>query len=230
MNDGDSRVRLTLQAWLSPAFPVGSFAYSQGLECAFEAGELPDGAALRDWLGALLEHGPIRNDAILLSVAWHAVRDGNPSLLREANDLALALANGQERRLETSAQGRAFARTLAMSWPSSSFDAQLATIGARPLAYPVVVAAAAGSHGLPLVPTMEAFVFATLANAMTAATRLGAVGQSDAQRMLAELTARVPSLVQAAAGASLDDLGSATVRAEIFTFLHETQYTRLFRT
>ena len=230
MNDGDSRVRLTLQAWLSPGFPVGSFAYSQGLECAFEAGELPDGEALRDWLGALLEHGPMRNDAILLSLAWRAVRDGNPALLREVNDLALALANGQERRLETSAQGRAFARTLAMSWPASSFDAQIATLGARPVAYPVAVAAAAATHGLPLVPTMEAFVFATLANAIAAATRLGVIGQTDAQRILAEFAGRVAALVEAALHASLDDLGSATVRADIFTFLHETQYTRLFRT
>jgi len=230
VNDGESRVRLTLQAWLSPAFPVGSFAYSQGLECAFEAGELADGEAVRDWLSALLEHGPIRNDAILLSVAWHAVRDGNPALLRETNDLGLALANGQERRLETSAQGRAFARTVAVSWPSASFDAQLAALGARPPAYPVAVAAAAAAHELPLVATLEAFVFATLANAMAAATRLGAIGQTEAQRILAGLAGRVPELVQAAVHASLDDLGSATVRADIFTFLHETQYTRLFRT
>jgi urease accessory protein len=230
VNDGDSRVRLTLQAWLSPAFPVGSYAYSQGLECAYEAGELRDTEALRDWLGALLEHGPLRNDAILLSVAWHAARGGKPSLLREANDLALALANGSERRLETSAQGAAFARTLSMSWPSAAFDAQIATIGARALAYPVAVAAAAAVHGLPLVPSMEAFVFAMIGNAISAATRLGAVGQTDAQRMLAQFGQRVPVLVQEAVAASLDDLGSATVRADIFTFLHETQYTRLFRT
>jgi urease accessory protein len=230
MNDGDSRVRLTLQAWLSPAFPVGSFAYSQGLEYAHQAGELPDGESLHDWLETLLENGPIRNDAILLSVAWRAVRDGNPSLLREVNDLALALANGRERRLETSAQGRAFARTLAASWPSASFEAQLAAIGARPIAYPVAVAAAAAAHGLPLVPTLEAFVFAALSNAVGAATRLGAIGQTDAQRILAGLLGRVPPVVQAALPASLDDLGSATVRADIFTFLHETQYTRLFRT
>jgi urease accessory protein len=230
VNDEASRVRLTLQAWLSPAFPVGSFAYSQGLECAFEAGELPDGEALRDWLSTLLEHGPIRNDAILLSMAWHAVRDGNPSLLRETNDLALALANGRERRLETSAQGRAFARTLTMSWPAASFDAYIAALGARPVAYPVAVAAAAAAHGLPLVPTLEAFVLAILANAIGAATRLGAVGQTDAQKIVAELAGRVPALVQGAVRASPDDLGSATVRADIFTFLHETQYTRLFRT
>ncbi|HXW73271.1 MAG TPA: urease accessory UreF family protein [Steroidobacteraceae bacterium] len=230
MNDAESRVRLTLQAWLSPAFPVGSFAYSQGLECAFVAGELPDGEALRDWLGTLLEHGPIRNDAILLGIAWQAARHGNPSLLRETNDLALALATGQERRLETSAQGRAFARTLASSWPSASFDAHMAALGSRPPAYPVAVAAAAAAHALPLAPTLDAFVFATLANAVAAATRLGTIGQTDAQKMLAELASRVPPLAQAAAHASLDDLGSATVRAEIYTYLHETQYSRLFRT
>ena len=230
MNDRDSHVRLTLQAWLSPAFPVGAFAYSQGLECAYEAGELADAAALRDWLGMLLEHGPMRNDAILLAVAWQAAHQGGGPLLRETNELALALANGCERRLETSAQGRAFVRTLAASWPSATFEVLIAALGARGPAYPVAVAIAAAAHELPLAATVEAFMFASLGNAIAAATRLGVIGQTDAQRLLAEFGRRVPALAQANVAASLDDLGSATVRADIFGFLHETQYTRLFRT
>ena len=57
---------LLLQAWLSPAFPVGSFAYSHGLEAAVEAGDIADAATLRQWLLDLVEHGSLRNDMILL--------------------------------------------------------------------------------------------------------------------------------------------------------------------
>jgi len=63
---------LPLMVWLSPAFPVGAFAYSHGLEWAHEAGDLTDAASLQDWLGSLLAFGSARNDAILFAAAYRA--------------------------------------------------------------------------------------------------------------------------------------------------------------
>ena len=59
--------RLRLMQMLSPAFPVGSYAYSQGLEQAISDGNVTDAASLTGWITAILTHGSARMDAILLA-------------------------------------------------------------------------------------------------------------------------------------------------------------------
>ena len=63
---------LPLMIWLSPAFPVGAFAYSHGLEWAHEAGDLTDAATLEGWFVDLLAYGAARNDAILFAETYRA--------------------------------------------------------------------------------------------------------------------------------------------------------------
>ncbi len=223
-------VRLTLMAWFSPAFPVGAFAYSHGLESVHAAGELGGSEPLSDWIDALLEHGTIRNDAVLLAVTWRAAKDGCTDELWNINELAVALAASNERRLETTAQGWAFARAVTLSWPVPLLDQWFSPFRSIALAYPVAVALAANAHGLPLAATLEAYLFAAVGNLVSAATRLGAIGQSDAQRVVARFAVRLPVHARRAAEATIDDLGGCALRAELFAFRHETQYTRLFRT
>ena len=230
MTASDSAARLTLMAWMSPAFPVGAFAYSQGLESVYACGELEGVEALHDWLATLLEQGSLRNDAILLALVWRAARSGDGAAVRELNEFAIALAGSSERRLETTAQGRAFARAVETSWAVPTLKASLAALAFEPLAYPVAVALAAAAHDLPLRPTLEAFLLAALSNLVSAATRLGAIGQTDAQRLLARLAPLLPPAARLAAVADRGEIGSATLRAELFAFHHETLYSRLFRT
>ena len=49
-----------LLVWLSPGFPIGAFAYSHGLEWAFEAGDIKPGAdglwAVDTWQGCRTPH------------------------------------------------------------------------------------------------------------------------------------------------------------------------------
>lgn len=219
---------LPLMIWLSPAFPVGGFAYSHGLEWAFETGDLADAEGLADWLDALVEHGALANDLILFAAAWRASGAGDAAALREVAELALALANSAERRLETVTQGNAFAAAIAASWPCAALDA-LRVAWPGDLAYPVAVAVAASGHGLPLGPSLEAFALAFVANLVSAAVRLGIVGQTDGQRVIARLA---PALREAAARAeleTLDDLGGCAFRSDLASLRHEAQYSRLFR-
>ena len=62
-----------LAVWLSPAFPVGAFAYSHGLEWAAERAWVRDRATLEAWLRDLLEHGAPHNDLILLAASARAM-------------------------------------------------------------------------------------------------------------------------------------------------------------
>lgn len=219
---------LPLMVWLSPSFPVGAFAYSHGLEWAFEAGDLHDAETLRDWLDALVSHGSLRNDLILFATVFRAVAAGDRVELAEAAELALALANSAERRLETVTQGNAFVAALRAAWPCAALD-DLRRAWEGDVAYPVAVAVAAAGHDLPLRTSLEAYGLAFVANLVSAAVRLGIVGQTDGQRVTAGL---VPALHRAAGeaeAATLDDLGGCAFRSDLAALRHETQYSRLFR-
>ena len=90
---------LRLMAWMSPAFPIGGFAYSGGLERAVHDRLVVDAAGLRSWLATLLRHGALWNDAVLFCHAWRG--HGSKDDLREAAELGLALSGSAERHLET---------------------------------------------------------------------------------------------------------------------------------
>jgi urease accessory protein len=221
-------VELPLLIWLSPAFPVGSFAYSHGLEWAVEAGDIFDAATLREWLVDLLNFGAPRSDAILFACAFRAARSSDWAALDEINELAVALAGSTERRLETCAQGRAFINAMRAAWICDAL-AHLPASGGAPVAYPVAVAVAAAGHGLRLDLSLQAFILSLFANFVSAAVRLGAIGQTDGQKTLAGILSDVRGLAREACSAGLGDLGSSAFRSDIAAIRHETQYSRLFR-
>ena len=219
---------LPLLAWLSPAYPVGAYAYSHGLEWAAEAGDIADEVSLAAWLADVLEHGAGRNDAVLLAAAYQAATAADHAALVDVNDLALALAPSQELRLETRQQGHSFLDATLAAWEVPLLS-DLAGAFDDEVAYPVAVGLAAGAHGLPLPPTLEAFLLAFMQNLISAALRLAPIGQTGGTRVLARLAPVIAALAGKIPDLTLDDIGSATFRADLGSFLHETQYTRLFR-
>lgn len=206
--------RLTLAQWLSPAFPVGGFAYSQGLEWAIARDELRSAAALQGWLADLLGHGGLRGDALLLGMTLRRVL-GDAALA----ELARALAPARERLEETEALGAAFA-------------AAAAAIGVRvpPLPYPVAVGHAARPLGLPVAEVAALWLQAQLTNQVQIAVRLVPLGQGCGQRVLAVLQPQLLALAGQAATAGPEALGSAAFRADLASMQHETMEVRLCRT
>ncbi len=97
------------------------------------------------------------------------------------------------------------------------------------VAYPAAVASAAAGHGLPLEASLQAFILAQIAAAVSAVVRLGPIGQTDGQKIQATLIPRIRALAREASGSSLTDLGSCAFRSDIAAMRHETQYSRLFR-
>jgi urease accessory protein len=226
--EADRGVALPLFIWLSPAFPVGAFAYSHGLEWAVEAGDIVDARSLQGWLVDLLEFGAPHSDAILFSAAFRAAAAAHWRELIDINALAVALAASAERRLEATAQGAAFVAAARGPWDCEAMR-RLSEAPDGRVAYPVAVGAAASGHGLPLDTSLEAFALAQAANLVSAALRLGSIGQSDGQTILAALLPRVRALAGKAARSTLADLGGCALRSDIAAMRHETQYSRLFR-
>nr|WP_235885205.1 urease accessory protein UreF [Bradyrhizobium frederickii] len=228
LDEGEAAALYRLMTWLSPAFPVGGFSYSSGIEWAVEAGDIVDIATLADWLDAMLGDGSGFCDATFLVHAYRAAEAGDEAALNDIAELAAAFVPSREQQLETSSQGRAFIDITRAAWNAEGLDAMVAACRTA-MVYPVAVGVVAAQHGVPLAPTLHAFLHALVSNWISAASRLIPLGQTDSQRVLVRLEAAVTATADRALNATLDDLGSATFRADLASLRHETQYTRLFR-
>jgi urease accessory protein len=228
MADGDNGALYRLMAWLSPSYPVGAFSYSSGIEWAVEAGDIKDAESLHRWLAVVIGQGGAFCDAVFFVHAHRSLAESGGQALRTVAELAAAFAPSKERHLETTAQGAAFIEATRAAWPTDAL-ARLAAAWKGPVAYPVAVGVAAAGHGIPLDAALRAFLHAVTANLISAGVRLVPLGQSDGQRMLASLEPIVETTAARALKTSLDEVGSAAMRADMASLLHETQYTRLFR-
>jgi urease accessory protein len=228
MTTDEAAALYRLMTWLSPAFPVGAFSYSSGIEWAVEAGDIADAASLKDWLASMLADGPGFCDGVFLAHAHRAASIGDDIALREVAELAAAFVPSRERQLETSSQGRAFIDIARSAWNCDGLERMIAACEGS-IVYPVAVGIVSSAHAIPLAPTMHALFHALTSNWISAGARLVPLGQTDSQRVLAALEPVVVATAGRALQASLDDLGSATFRADLAGLRHETQYTRLFR-
>ncbi len=210
-----------LLTWLSPAFPVGAFAWSAGLETAIVAGKVKDRTTTQDWIAGTLHHGGLRTDAILLTHAHAGHAD--PDKLAELADLCLALTPARERHAETVITGNAFALASA-AWPTEA----LLTLP-QPCPYPIAVGALAGAHGIDRRATLVAFLTATVHSQVSVSVRLVPIGQSDGLAIMATLEPEIATLADLCLNAALDDIGSVAYGADIAQMQHETLPTRIFR-
>jgi urease accessory protein len=221
------RTLLTLMTWLSPAYPVGAFSYSHGLEWAVEEGLVRTRDDLAAWLETLLHHGAGRTDALLLAAAHRATTGGDTSALEALIELAEALLPTAELALEALAQGAAFVRATTATWPGG--EGRLAALADRDVVYPLAVGVAAAEHGLGLELTLPAYLHGLTANLVSAGVRLIPLGQTDGQIVLAGLTAAIEAIAAEALAGGLDDLYTSVPMVDWCSMRHETQYTRLFR-
>jgi urease accessory protein len=252
-----------LLTWMSPAWPVGAFAHSSGLEWAVEAGHVTDRATTRQWIADLIEHGPIRNDMVLFVYAWRAVTVGDDARLAEIAELSLATQTAFERRLEATAQGNAFRKIASATLDPprygegdhpkdsggglrpgdtcgrSPLHHAAARRGSPPstgedLSYPIAVATLTARQAIPLKQALTAYAHGVAANLVSAAQRLVPLGQTDGQLVLRDLRETIFAVVAEMEvlpdGDPFAQLGGAALVAEIGCMVHETQYTRLFRT
>lgn len=205
--------RLRLAQYLSPAFPVGGFAWSQGLEYAMDQG-LVTRASLAVWLGDWLDHGAGWNDAVLLAMA---LRDGAD--FAALDDLARAACLTSQRLIETLEQGTAFSGNVAALGGSAQGE----------VALPVAIGSACVSMPLPASEIIAAFLQAQTAALISAAVRFMPLGPLEGQAMLAAMQPELLRAANRATTATADDLASATWGADLAAMCHETMDVRIFR-
>lgn len=224
MAEGGLETAYRLMSWFSPAFPVGSFSYSGGLETLIADGAVDDAESLGEVVSDLLAHGPLRNDAILFAAAHRVAAAGDQKELSVVAELAAAMPLSASRRLETMGQGGAFAAAVA-AWA----DERPMPDPAKGLAYPVAAGRATGAHRLPLAAALTAYLHSAAASLVSVGVRLVPIGQSDGVRILASLQTDIVAAAASAAASSIEDLGGASFLADIAAMRHETLPVRIFR-
>ena len=205
--------RLRLAQYLSPAFPTGGFAWSQGLEWAMDRGAVTR-ADLPRWLADWLDHGAGWCDGVLLSLALRRGAD-----LAALDDLARAACPCAQRLAETVEQGRAFAANVA------------ALTGEPPTlaALPVAVGHACRDMPLPAAEIIGFYLQAQAAALISTAVRFLPLGPVAGQAMLVGLQPALLSAAARAVDAGPEDLAGAAWGADIAAMRHETMTVRIFR-
>ena len=203
---------LILQNWFSPAFPVGAFSYSGGLETAIARGAVHDRDSLADWLTVSLLNGTAFTDTVCLRAALAG---------GEVNELCLALCAGAERYQETTELGAAFANVM-----RETQDIDLP----EGLAYPVAVGLAARALGLAPQATLAAFLQGFCMNQISVAVRAVPIGQMEGQSCLRSLMPVIERALETVMVTSSDEMGSFALAGDLCALEHETAGQRIYRT
>ena len=209
----DSKL-VTVMQWLSPAFPIGGFAYSHGLEWAINKGYVSNREELQKWISDLLEYGSLKNDAILIKLV---LQGSDP---KEINELAMALCPASERLSETQLQGGAFCKIMREVWSLEIDD----------LTLPIALALAAKNESIDQNLVVPAYLHSFCSNLISVAMRLIPIGQTDGQKTLRELSPLISDSVRAVAKSDKDDLGSACFLSDVSAMQHEYLQPRVFKT
>ncbi len=205
---------LTLTQWLSPAYPVGAFAYSHGMESAVHQGWVSDEAALEAWLSDVLSDGTGKTDALWI---WQAWRGDHP--VAELDAMARAWSPAQERLREADRQGAAFAKVTAEVWG----------LDLPPMLLPVALGAAARQMGMDPEQVAALYLHAFAGNLVAAAQRLMPLGQTAAQGVVSRLTPLCTDVAARAGEMALEDMSSNAFLSDVAAMRHETLEPRLFQ-
>ncbi|MCB1864262.1 MAG: urease accessory protein UreF [Chromatiales bacterium] len=221
----EALARLRLLQLSSPTLPVGAFAYSQGLEYAVEAGWVRDENETADWLAGLIDDTLAHLELPILFRMQAACTRGDESELRSLAKRIVAARETAELRAEESTRARALATLLAdldvghaREWRETLGMAQCAGF-----------ACAAYAWKIPTRDALLGYAWAWLENQVACAIKLVPLGQTAGQRVLLALGPALERAVETAMTLDDDDIGASAPALAMASSLHETQYTRLFR-
>lgn len=209
----------------SAALPIGAFAYSQGLEQAVALGDVKCRESAAAWTTGMLERSVLCLDVPVFSRIQRALSDGEATSARRWNDYLFAARGSAELRAEERQVGSALARLLSKEGVAAASP----WVTDRRVTVATGFALASVAWSAPLQQSALSYTFAWAEAQVGAATRLIPLGQTDAQHVLSRLIDRAAAGIRAALARPDDELGSSTPGQLLLSALHESQYSRLFR-
>lgn len=230
MNDDLALIRLLQLA--SPALPVGAYSYSQGLEAAVESGLVRTADDAERWIGDMLRYCMVRLEA---PVWWHlyaAWERGDTAGVSEWNERFIVTRETAELRAETLQMGYSLARLLGdMAVEGGGLEAgALKSLQALPeTAFPTAFTFAAAQWRIPARNALNAYLWSWLENQVMAALKAVPLGQTQGQRMLSRLGSEIVINLDDIITTVGDEMNNYCHGLAIASSIHETQYSRLFR-
>jgi urease accessory protein len=217
----------TLRLWqlISPTLPVGAYAYSAGLEAAVDQGLVAGEADLVEWTEGQIRHSLTGLDVPALCRLFKAWEGNDAPAVRRWTDFLLACRETAELRSEDIHLGRALARLL----PELIGDDTRAWDQNGDITWATLFARAAVAWEIPLHSAAEGYLWAWLENQVAAGVKLIPLGQTAGQRVLARVSVCIPEAVTAGMDVEDDDIGYGAPGVALLSAMHETQYSRLFR-
>jgi urease accessory protein len=225
MTELPAQALLRLFQLSSAALPIGAFAYSQGLEQAVALGDVRDRDSAAAWISGMLRRSVLTLDVPVLGRLHRAFADEDHSEVRRWNDYLFAARGSAELRAEERQVGAALARLLSREGVGDA----AAWIADPRVTLATCFALAGVSWGAPSTQAALSYTFAWAEAQVGAATRLVPLGQTDAQRVLSQLIEGAAAGIERALALPDAELASTTPGQLLLSALHETQYSRLFR-
>jgi len=211
-------------------FPIGGFAYSDGLESATSEGAVADAGALRDWLDVCLDETYGRLEGPAVWRGWIAFRGAHWDALEALDEELTALRPSSTARRSSRAMGLRLLTTWHALHPDARLEhaLTLARDGRLAPVLPIAFACACASTGIERRQSVEAFAYTRLSATISAAMRLMPIGQTDAHALLARTLDRVPSVVDAIVRRDARP-ESFTPALDVAVMTHQYLHSRLFR-
>ena len=158
-------------------FPLGGFAYSDGLETAAASGLVGDAEGLAAWLDVSLDETIGRLDGPAAWQAWGHIRDEQWDALSGLDEELVALRPSSAGRRATRAMGRRLLTTWRALYATPQLDRLQDHVDRGELAptLPVAFAGACISAGINRHDTVTAFAYTRLASTVSAAMRLAPI-------------------------------------------------------
>jgi len=210
---------------VSPSLPVGAYAYSQSLEYAVDAQWVTNEETAYDWMQGVLLNSLAKTDLPIMSrlhVAWGNDQHGN---IVYWNDYLCALRETAELEAEDLQMGQALKRLLM----DLDLDQAEELKNITPCCYATAFSFACEKWSISQDDASLAYTYSWVENQISAAIKLIPLGQTAGQRLIERLMPVMKDTVKNSQSISDDFIGSSLPAMSLASSLHETQYSRLFR-
>lgn len=215
---------LQLMRLVSPSQPVGSFAYSRGLEWAVHDKIVRDEATAGAWIFNFVEYSYAVSDAALFLRMAEALRVNDRAAFIDADAWLSAARESRELEFEDKQMAGSMVKVLCDLGVSCA-----ASFGDMRLTYPAAFALAASHWNISAHDAVRGLLWSTVEAQVSAAIRLVPLGHTAGQRLLIASAEVIERAARKAETIRDDEIGNAAPAMAMASAWHETQYSRLFR-
>ena len=201
-----------LQAWFSSSFPIGSYAYSHGLEALIDDKKINNNDDVKEYLKALLFYGTLKNDYIFIKTIY---------IGKEISELILASASSKERRIEMIDMGNSFRKIMKDSW-------ELSLPENTPFIY--CLAKAGLYFNIHFDNLIKFYLQSFISNLINVCVKHIPMSQKDGQTLNVNFIDQIQNFLTQSDQLTIKDIGSTFFIGDIFAMKHENLYSRIYLT